>query len=156
MYNEEIKEIVKQIRQLVRAVYRDSLTMAREYGLTPPQCALLRTIYLQGPLSSAALSRNLFVTPSNITGIVDRLVKKDMVVRERQLKDRRVTLISLTATGHTLAASLPDNIETKLVEGLSELQDSHIQDLSRSLAEILALIDASHVTAAPLELPRRH
>lgn len=71
-----IKEIVCAIRRLVRAVYLDTEKMSRRFGLTGPQSGVLRTLSEHGPLSSADLSRKLYVTPANITGIIDRLEKK--------------------------------------------------------------------------------
>ena len=74
-----IKEIVSSIRRLYRAVYLDSSKVSRRFGLTGSQSGVLRTLFRNGPLSSADLSRNLFMTPSNITGIIDRLEKKGLV-----------------------------------------------------------------------------
>jgi len=72
-----IKEIVDAIRRLYRAVYLDSAKMSRQFGLTGSQSGVLRNLVAHGPLSSAALSRRLYVTPSNITGVIDRLENVD-------------------------------------------------------------------------------
>ena len=71
-----IQDLVWSIRRLIRAVYLDSQKISKRYGLTGPQSAVIRNLFNKGPMSSADLSRNLFVTPSNITGIIDRLEKK--------------------------------------------------------------------------------
>ena len=47
--------------------------MGKQYGLTGPQSLVLRLLIKEGALSSADLSRQMYVTPSNITGIIDRL-----------------------------------------------------------------------------------
>ena len=85
-----IKEIVSAIRKFVRAVSLDAFQMSKQYGLTGPQSSVLRTLATEVPLSSASLSRRLYVTPSNITGIIDRLEKKGLVERIRKEGDRRV------------------------------------------------------------------
>jgi len=85
-----IKQIVGAIRRLIRAVSIDSVKMSRQFSLTAPQSGVLRSLSKSGPVSSASLSRELCVTPSNITGIIDRLEKKGLVQRARKEGDRRV------------------------------------------------------------------
>ena len=63
---------------MVRTVYLDSLKMNKVFGLTGPQSTALRALHSCGPMSSAAMSKLLYVTPSNITGIIDRLEKKGL------------------------------------------------------------------------------
>ncbi len=149
---ETIKDIVGSTRKLVRSVYLDSWKMSKRSGLTGPQTLTLRCLAASGPLSSAELSRKLFVTPSNMTGLVDRLEKKELVIRAPKPGDRRVMLITLTETGGTLAATMPDPIERKLVAGLKGLGAGRVQDISQALHHILDLIDARESEDAPLDL----
>ena len=146
-----IKEIVGSIRQLYRTVYLDSSKTSRRHDLTGPQSGLLRTLAQHGPLSSADLSRKLFVTPSNLTGIVDRLEKKGHVKRIRKEGDRRIALITLSEQGSELSRFLPDPIENKLISGLADLDTEKVRSLSQSLNQILNLIDADQVTEVPLD-----
>ncbi len=140
-----IKEIVGAIRKFVRAVSLDAFKMSKEYGLTGPQSTLLRTLVKEGPLSSASLSRRLYVTPSNITGIIDRLEKKGLVERIRKDRDRRIVLINLTESGAELSNSLPDPIEKKLIYELADLKPEHVRILALVMNQILNLIDAKGV-----------
>lgn len=148
-----IKEIVGAIRKLVRAVSNDAFKMSRQYGLTGPQSSVLRTLVKEGSLSSASLSRRLYVTPSNITGIIDRLEKKGLVERIKKEGDRRVALITLTESGNELSNSLPDPIEKKLINELADLEPEHVRILAMVMNQILNLIDAKGVEDAFLELP---
>ena len=147
-----IKEIVSAIRKFVRAVSLDAFQMSKQYGLTGPQSSVLRTLATEGPLSSASLSRRLYVTPSNITGIIDRLEKKGLVERIRKEGDRRVALITLTESGVELSKSLPDPIEKKLISELVDLEQEHVRILALVMNQILNLMDAKGVDDAFLEL----
>ena len=147
-----IKEIVGAIRRLVKAVYLDSSKMSRQYGLTGSQSGVLRCLTQDGLLSSAELSRQLHVTPSNITGIIDRLEKKGLVERIRKEGDRRIALIELTERGEALSKQLPDPIEIKLISELADLDPGQVQQLGNSMNQILKLIDAKHLADTPLEL----
>jgi DNA-binding MarR family transcriptional regulator len=136
-----IKDIVESIRRLVRAEYLDSQKMSKQYGLTAPQSLVLRLLIKKGALSSADLSRQMYVTPSNITGIIDRLEKKGLVERIRQQGDRRVALITLTQSGQKLGKAVPDPIEKKIVHQLSDLDPENLQILAMAMNQILNLID---------------
>ena len=48
------------------------------------------------------LSRRLLVTSGNVTGLVERLAKEGLVVREVDAADRRVYRVLLTARGQAL------------------------------------------------------
>ena len=151
-----IKDIVDAIRKFVRAVSLDAFKMSRQYGLTGPQSAVLRTLFKEGPISSASLSRRLYVTPSNITGIIDRLVKKGFVERNQKKGDRRVALIELTESGTMLSSELPDPIEKKLIKELANLEPEHIRILALSINQILNLINAKGVDKEFLKLHPNH
>ncbi|MBC8246991.1 MAG: MarR family transcriptional regulator [Deltaproteobacteria bacterium] len=147
-----IESIVGAIRRLNRAVYLDASRTSREFGLTRSQSGVLKILDTYGPLSSADLSRKLYMTPSNMTGIIDRLEKKGLVDRTRQPVDRRVVLITLTESGKDLSRQLPDSIERKLVSELIELSPEQIQMLSKAMNQIVHLMDAHGVEDTPLEL----
>ena len=147
-----IQDLVWSIRRLVRAVYLDSQKISKRYGLTEPQSAVLRNLYNNGPMSSADLSRTLFVTPSNITGIIDRLEKKQFVERIRKEGDRRVALITLTASGKDLSRTLPDPIMKKFITELADLEPDHVQLLAMAMNQVLNLIDAEEMEGEPLDI----
>ena len=146
-----ITDIVKSIRRLVRAEYLDSQKMSKQYGLTGPQSLVLRLLIKKGALSSADLSRQMYVTPSNITGIIDRLEKKGLVERIRQQSDRRVALITLTQSGQKLGKTIPDPIEKKIVNQLSDLEPENLQILVMTMNQILNLIDTKGAVEKSLE-----
>ena len=151
-----INELVGSLRKLVRAVYLDSQKMSRRFGLTGPQSAVLRLLVNNGSMSSAEVSRRLYVTPSNVTGIIDRLQKKGYVARNRKEGDRRVALITLTESGRQLSQTIPDPIEKKLIAALADLEPQHVQILGMAMQQVIDLIDTEDVEATPMELSMDH
>jgi MarR family transcriptional regulator, organic hydroperoxide resistance regulator len=147
-----IKDIVGSIRKLVRAVYLDSQKMSRQFGLTGPQSVVMRLLLNNGSMSSAELSRLMYVTPSNMTGIIDRLEKKGLVERVRKERDRRIALIVLTENGREMSKNVPDPIEKKLIKQLTDLENEHVQILAMAMNQILNLIDTKDIEEIPLEL----
>ena len=149
-----IYNIVDSIRRLVRAVYLDSQKMSKQFGLTGPQSSVLRNLVNDGPMSSADLSRMLYVTPANITGIIDRLEIKGLVKRIKKQGDRRVALITLTESGHQLGRSIPDQIINLFIYELGDLELKHLKLLSGAMNQVLNLIDAKGVEETPLGFSR--
>lgn len=139
---EAIQHIVTAIRQLVSSIHHNSSMLKKYYGLTGPQSEALRILDNKGAMSSAALSRKLYVTPSNVTGIIDRLEKKGLVERIRKPRDRRVSLVTLTDKGRTLYQSLPASIESKLISGLDDMDLEQVTRLHEEIHKILDILDA--------------
>ena len=149
-----IYNIVDSIRRLVRAVYLDSQKMSKQYGLTGPQSSVLRNLVNDGPMSSADLSRMLYVTPANITGIIDRLEIQGLVKRIKKQGDRRVALITLTESGQQLGRSIPDPIINLFISELGDLEPEDLRLLSGAMNQVLNLIEAKGVEEASLEFRR--
>jgi DNA-binding MarR family transcriptional regulator len=136
-----IKNIVAVLRRLLRAVYMDNAKMNRQYGVTGPQGGVLRSLRDSGPASSAELSRTLYVTPSTMTGLIDRLESKGLVERIKKVGDRRVLMITLTSAGEELSHRLPDPLELRLVSKLSDLDIGHVKQLSAGVDELLSMVE---------------
>jgi DNA-binding MarR family transcriptional regulator len=77
---------------------------ASERGLTFPQAFLIRQ--LGRPQSMKAVADRMHCDASNLTGIVDRLEARGLVVRRSHSTDRRVKELVLTDAGERLRDQL--------------------------------------------------
>jgi DNA-binding MarR family transcriptional regulator len=155
-YKYKVKEIAGAVRRLYRAVYQDYSKTIYKYDITGSQSSVLRLLFHNGPLSSADLSRKLYVKPSNITGIIDRLEKKTLVERIRKKDDRRVVLINLTEAGSELSRVLPDPIEEKLISGLGHLEEDELEQISKIMMQVLNIINKSGFQELSVEMSREN
>ena len=145
------KEIVLAIRRMTRAMYLDSKQMVKNFGLSNPQCLVLKAIDTNGPSSLVELSRYLNVSSANMTGLVDRLEKKGLVRRCRKEGDRRITIVELTEAGMPLSRSVPDPIEEKLINGLGDVSVDVLKKITQAIQEVVVLLDAKNVADVPLD-----
>jgi MarR family transcriptional regulator, 2-MHQ and catechol-resistance regulon repressor len=90
-------------------------------GLTPPQFYVLATIGYAGSLPFGEIGAKMMVTVSNLTGIVDRLEQKKLVLRKRDETDRRVVHVTLTDKGTNLYKTTIPLFETSISEIFSSL-----------------------------------
>jgi len=72
------------------------------FALTPPQFGVLETLAHLGPMKMCEIGAKLLMSGANVTGVVDRLEKKNLVRRALDAKDRRMFLIHLTDEGSKL------------------------------------------------------
>lgn len=139
---EDAKKIVKYIRKLHQIANFDKFKKNHLHDLTDSQSNLLRELYQIGQLSSAELSRRLYVTPANITGIIDRLEKKKLVIRSQKKNDRRITFINLTEKGSDLIKDTSNPMEEKLLSGFDNISSDKVDQLKGSLKEIINLLES--------------
>ncbi|MFH1568175.1 MAG: MarR family transcriptional regulator, partial [Gemmatimonadota bacterium] len=74
---------------------------------------------------------------ANVTGIIDRLVEKDLVERLRPEDDRRKVLLSLTEAGAEIAGSLRGPMEDRLRSGLGALPPGEIARIRQALDTLI-------------------
>jgi len=102
-------------------------------GLTPPQFYVLATIGYAGSLPFGEIGAKMMVTVSNLTGIVDRLEQKKLVLRKRDETDRRVVHVALTEKGANLYKTTIPLFERSISEIFSSLDLPHQKELSALL-----------------------
>jgi len=78
-----------------------------EFNVTLPRFDVMAALYRNpdGMLMSE-ISRFLLVSNGNVTGIVDRLVSDNFVVRSQRNGDRRTSFVRLTAAGRAAFAKM--------------------------------------------------
>ena len=73
-----------------------------KYDLTEQQWRILRVLWTENNITVAQLSKITLLPAPSLVGILDRLVKKNLLIRNRSDKDRRQVQISLTTKGQEL------------------------------------------------------
>ena len=111
-------------------------TELEKAGLTPPQFYVLATIGYAGGLPFGEIGAKMMVTVSNLTGIVDRLEEKKVVVRKRDEHDRRVVHVVLTDKGAKLYKSTIPLVEKSIAEIFSCLDKPKQKELSVLLRKL--------------------
>lgn len=75
---------------------------------------------------------------SNVTGIADRLVARELIERTERREDRRVKVIQLTAKGTQLRKHALAEIITSQPDSMSELTGEELQQLNALLKKALS------------------
>lgn len=95
-----------------------------EFDLSMAQYIHLRTLREEGHASQSELSALLGIEKASSTRVLDELAQRNLILRERHPKDRRVIIVSLTDEGHAKidqamasARSIADRASRNLDEG---------------------------------------
>jgi len=131
----EVLELEHRAHQLMRQY---SLDAWMGLSLTVPQLKSLFFIATHPDTSPGKLAAALGVTPSNVTGIVDRLVEQGLVHREENQSDRRVLVLKLTEKGKTILANLRERRSNRVQEIMSKLSEQELNCLAIGLRALVA------------------
>ncbi len=111
-----------------------------ELGLTTAQLRVLFLMRESPGVTAGELACRLSVTPPTISGIVDRLVKLDLVRRADDSQDRRLVRNFLTAGGERVATRMEEGSGIFTTRILEEMSDANLHAL---LTGLQAFIQAS-------------
>lgn len=107
-----------------------------DYGLTVSQFGTLEALYHLGPLNQGEVAEKILKSSGNMTLVIDNLVKRGLVTRQRDSEDRRRVTIALTADGRGLIdAIFPQHVETVVDEigVLTAAEQAQLDALLRKL-----------------------
>lgn len=115
--------------------------------LTPAQLDALSFIHRHGKCSAKALSEGLRISIPSSTRLVDRLVRKHLVVRREHDEDRRLVELTATPAGAAFLATVRDTriqrVELALRQISPEEQETLLELLERFV--LAALCDQQTV-----------
>jgi DNA-binding MarR family transcriptional regulator len=142
-----ISEIMQSLRRIFKAIQDYSHEVSEKFGITGPQLWALKTISQNESLSLSDLGKRMYLHPSTITGVIDRLEKKGYVTRNRDQVDRRVIYVQLTAEGKRLAKRAPNPAQGKMIYGLINLKRRELNLIYNSAQKLVEIMEAQNVKA---------
>ena len=145
--NVAISEIMQSLRRIFKAIQDYSQEVSQKFGITGPQLWALKTISTSGRLPLGQLSKMMYLHPSTITGVVDRLEKKGHVVRDRVHKDRRIVMVKLTTKGKNTVSKAPNPIQGKMVYGLNRLKQKNLNSIYDAVEKLVEIAEAQNIKA---------
>lgn len=140
-----ISEIMQSLRRIFKAIQDYSHEVSDKFGITGPQLWVLKTISQNENLSLSDLSKRMYLHPSTITGLMDRLEKKGYVARNRDQVDRRVISVQLTPKGKSLTKKAPNPVQGKMIYGLRGLRREKLNLIYDSIQKLVEIMEAQNL-----------
>jgi DNA-binding MarR family transcriptional regulator len=126
-----VDAVLSASRVLVAVAARSLSEVAEEVTLT--QYRSLIVLAARGPQSVAALAEAVAVTPPTASRLCDRLVRKELIRRRVDPRDRRLVSLALTAAGRHLV----DDVTNRRRAEIARLLEAVPLKAQRSLVAAL-------------------
>lgn len=139
---ETIASTFDNLRRVVQVVQGYSKRAERVAGLTGPQLWAIKVLSESAPIMVSDLARRMYLHPSTVIGILDRLESRGLVRRTRSTEDRRVVTVALTWKGKDGVKKVPVVAQGLLLTGLEELSDADLRLISEGLKLLVGILGA--------------
>lgn len=140
-----VASIIDNIRRVFQVVNEHSKLIERVTGLTGSQLWAIKVIAEADSIKPSELARCMYLHPATVVGLIDRLVKKGLVIRTRSEKDRRIVEIALTDEGKRLIISAPEVPQGQLVNGLEKLSNERVLKIAEGVEELVKILGAQEL-----------
>lgn len=110
----------------------------RQHGLNRTEFGVLEMLYHLGPQPLQQIGQKVLMSSGNITYVVDKLEKKELVKRRTSSQDRRLIYAEVTETGcEFINAIFPSHAEVikQAIDGLTEEEQKQATALLKKLGK---------------------
>ena len=126
----EFGELLKQFLIDLQSLFR---TQFKKLDLTLSQIILISSIPMDG-VDMTTLSIKIGVDNSTLTRLIDILMKKGIVQKNRSSQDRRSYIISVTKKGELLQSKIEDEIDSFVSKIFRNTSLEDQEELKKSLS----------------------
>lgn len=140
-------DALKKIRVVIRAAQRHSAWIEKQCGVTGAQLWVMQELYEMPGLRVGEIAEKLAIHQTTASNLVDALVKKGCVVKERDTVDQRVVKLMLSEQGIARIREAPVPARGLLPEALRKLDQGALVELNaglRALLDVIDLVDESN------------
>jgi len=139
--------LARRFQQIAVAVFLAEVEQAG-YDLTPVQYAALSAVDATPGIDQVTLAGLIAYDRTTITGVVDRLVQKGLVVRRASSRDRRARELTITEAGRRTLGGITPAVEEAQRIMLRGLTEKEAKELTRLLGKAIAA--GNQLSRAPL------
>lgn len=132
---------VAQLFHEVMNLFRRSMSKVFEdIGINAPQGMVLRIVGKEKRIKVTELSNKLSLPNSTVSGLLDRLEKQSMVVRERSQEDRRVVYVSISPQFAEIHQEMHEKMNKKIENLMNQGTTEELNDIYKGLETLKKLL----------------
>jgi DNA-binding MarR family transcriptional regulator len=136
-----VLDFMRLLWRVEHGLQATSKRMDAQLGITGPQRLVLKLVSQFPGLSAGDVARVLHLHSSTITGILQRLVEKGLLVRDSDRHDTRRAHLRLRARAAGLARRADDTVEDAVAQVLERTPPTHVRHARAVLRAIAAALD---------------
>ncbi len=131
------KGVGQRVKVLSQLLYRLLQNRLEPYDLTPFHWLVLNLLWREDGLAVSEIGQELQQVGGTMTGVIDRMEERDLIVRERDQADRRVWRIWLTTRGKELGKTLPAIVTKNREQFYAGISQADYDCFSRVLEQLI-------------------
>lgn len=112
----------------------------QEFGLNISEFGVLEMLYHKGDQPVQKVAEKILVTSGTITYVINKLEKKELVVRRKCDKDKRVYYVSLTEKGNDFIANIFPKHRDFIDNLFKDLNEDDKKQLLESLIQLRGVL----------------
>ena len=124
------------LTQAQQKVFKYLKSELEPFNVTPVQYGVLQCLWDEGSQTPKQIGNVLSLDGSTITGILDRLENKALIMRNTYIGDRRTVKVELTEEGSKLREPIGKIIEEVNIEVLKQFTPEEQMQLRKFLERI--------------------
>lgn len=144
------RDLLISIRKITRAIDLHSKDLKKKFGLTIPQLVILQEVRNSEEISVTDLSKTIDLSQATVTDIVNRLVKNELISKEKSDKDKRMVVIKPLPKGLELLEKAPPPLQKTFSQRFDDLEYWEQMMIMSALNRIVSLMSADEIDAAPI------
>lgn len=140
--------VLMELRKIIQAIDRNSKSLLRRVGLTMPQLIILQYVHSQTEVSVGRIAKNNHLGDATVTGILERLEKRGLLLKRKSRRDRRSVLISITEQGVALLQRAPPVMQEGFVDRFNELPKWNQAMIHSAVQQLVHIMNAASIQAS--------
>lgn len=130
-------QVLKKFRIIYGSVRQHFREIEQTCGVTGSQLWIMQEIANTSGIGISSLAERLSIHQSTCSQLVEKLVTRKLIIKERSKEDQRRVGLRLTEEASSLVKSAPGPAEGLLPEALSALPAESINALNLSLERVI-------------------
>lgn len=130
-------EVLKQFRLIFKAVQQHSQWIETHCGVTSAQLWALWELSKNPGMKVTELAKAMSIHHSTASNMLDKLAKKELIMRERISQDQRVVTLKLTQEGIELLNRVSSPPQGILQHALFDLPEKVLKSLAMNLGVLV-------------------
>ena len=140
--------VIRELMECARGFERCSSAHVREFSLTPAQFDIIATLGNTDGMTCKELGERTLITKGTMTGVLDRLEGKALLVREPSPDDGRSWITRLTRKGQALFEEIFPAHISFLDPLFDSMSDADLKTLRTQLRRMRDAFDAHEARLA--------
>jgi MarR family transcriptional regulator, 2-MHQ and catechol-resistance regulon repressor len=134
--NESFLAVMRELVRSYQALSAYSEAHVRQFDLTPAQFDVIATLGNTNGMCMGDLGEKTLITKGTLTGVIDRLIHKQLVDRETPAENRRSVLVKLTPAGQEVFDRVFPSHIAHLKDRFNKLDPTELELLKVLLARL--------------------